>query len=197
MSTGTLWVLFTALFQKNRVVPDTEQVLNKIWLANKWMAPHSSTLAWKIPWTEEPGRLQSMGSLSGRLSEFTFTFHFHTLDKEMATHSSVLAWRIPGKVEPDGLSSLRSHRVGHDWSDLAAVAAAATSENKYCYSELWKPFLETLFRIGVRPKIFDSRKFFHIWWMILSVFHCTTIFPHYVNMRSTASSWSFYANYLL
>ena len=86
------------------------------------MPPHSSTLAWKIPWTEEPGRLQSMGSLSQRLSDFTFTFHFHTLEKEMATHSSVLAWRIPGKVEPDGLSSLGSHRVGHDWSDLAAAA---------------------------------------------------------------------------
>ena len=61
------------------------------------MATHSSTLAWKIPWTEEPGRLQSMGSLSRtRLSDFTFTFHFHALEKEMATHSSVLAWRIPG-----------------------------------------------------------------------------------------------------
>ena len=49
-----------------------------------------------------------------RLSDFTFTFHFHALEKEMATHSSVLARRIPGKVEPDGLSSLGSHRVGHD-----------------------------------------------------------------------------------
>ena len=61
------------------------------------MAPHSNTFACKIPWTEEPGRLQSMGSLeSTRLSDFTFTFHFHALEKEMATHSSVLAWRIPG-----------------------------------------------------------------------------------------------------
>ena len=59
------------------------------------MATHSSTLAWKIPWTEEPGRLQSMGSLSStRLSDFTFTFHFHALEEEMATHSSILAWRI-------------------------------------------------------------------------------------------------------
>ena len=57
-----------------------------------------------------------------RLSDFTFTFHFHALEKEMATHSSVLAWRIPGMGEPDGLSSLGSHRVGHDWSDLAAAA---------------------------------------------------------------------------
>ena len=63
------------------------------------MAPHSSTLAWRIPWTEEPGRLQSMGSLGvgTRLSDFTFTFHFHALEKEMATHSGVLAWRIPGR----------------------------------------------------------------------------------------------------
>ena len=133
------------------------------------MAPHSSTLAWKIPWTEEPGRLQSMGlhrvghdratSLSlflsyigegngnplqcsclenprnggswqaavcgvaqsrTRLSDLSFTFHFHALEKEMATHSSVLAWIIPGTGEPGGLTSMGSHRVRHDWSDLAA-----------------------------------------------------------------------------
>ena len=58
-----------------------------------------------------------------RLSDFTFTFHFHALEKEMATHSSVLAWRIPGAGEPGGLPSVGSHRVGHDWSDLAAAAA--------------------------------------------------------------------------
>ena len=57
------------------------------------------------------------------LSDFTFTFHFHTLEKEKATHSSVLAWRIPGTAEPGGLPSMGSHRVGHDWSDLAAPAA--------------------------------------------------------------------------
>ena len=57
-----------------------------------------------------------------RLSDFTFTFHFHALEKEMATHSSVLAWRIPGMGEPCGLPSQGSHRVGHDWSDLAAAA---------------------------------------------------------------------------
>ena len=57
-----------------------------------------------------------------RLSDFTFTFHFHALEKEMATHSSVLAWRIPGTGEPGGLPSMGSHRVGHDWSDLAAAA---------------------------------------------------------------------------
>ena len=57
-----------------------------------------------------------------RLSDFTFTFHFHALEKEMATHSSVLAWRIPGTGEPGGLPFMGSHRVGHDWSDLAAAA---------------------------------------------------------------------------
>ena len=86
------------------------------------MATHSSTLAWKIPWMEEPGRLQSMGSLRvhgvakswTRLSDFTFTFHFHALEEEIATHSSVLAWRIPGMVGPGGLPSMGLHRVGHD-----------------------------------------------------------------------------------
>ena len=78
------------------------------------MAPHSGTLAWKIPWMEEPGRLQSMGSHRvARLSDFAFTFHFHALEKEMATHSSVLAWRIPGTAEPGGLPSMGSHRVRH------------------------------------------------------------------------------------
>ena len=60
-----------------------------------------------------------------RLSDFTFTFHFHALEKEMATHSTVFAWRIPGTGEPGGLPSMGSHRVGNDWSDLAAAAAAA------------------------------------------------------------------------
>ena len=86
------------------------------------MAPHSSTVAWKIPWMEEPGRLQSMGSLSRtQLSDFTFTFHFHALEKEMATHSSVLAWRIPWTEKPGRRQSMGSHRVRHDWSDSAAA----------------------------------------------------------------------------
>ena len=81
----------------------------------KAMAPRSSTLAWKIPWTEEPGGLWSMVSLRVRHnSKFAFTFHFHALEKEMATYSSVLAWRIPGTAEPDGLPSMGSHRVGHN-----------------------------------------------------------------------------------
>ena len=73
------------------------------------MAPHSSTIAWKIPWKEEPGRLQSMGSLSQtRLSDFTFTFHFHALEKEMAIHSSTIAWKIPWTEEPGRLQPMGS-----------------------------------------------------------------------------------------
>ena len=94
--------------------------------AEKAMAPHSSTLAWKILWMEEPGRLQSMGSLRvGHDWDFTVTFHVHALVKEMVTHSSALAWRIPGTGKPGELLSMGSHRVGHDWRDLAAAAAAA------------------------------------------------------------------------
>ena len=105
------------------------------------MATHSSTLAWKVPWTEEPGRLTRR--------VFTFTFHFHALEKEMATHSSVLAWRIPGTGEPGGLLSMGSHRVGHDWNDLAAAAAvfslyvcmhmlgSAPAQDYLIFSALW------------------------------------------------------------
>ena len=87
-----------------------------------------------------PGKSHGWRSLVGcspwvaksrtQLSDFTFTFHFHALEKEMATHSSVLAWRIPGMVEPGGLPSMGSHRVGHDWSDLAAAVAAAAAWGK-------------------------------------------------------------------
>ena len=80
-----------------------------------------------------PGKSHGQRSLVGcnpwvaksltQLRDFTFTFHFHALEKEMATHSSVLAWRIQGTGEPGGLPSMGSHRVGHDWSDLAAAAA--------------------------------------------------------------------------
>ena len=75
-----------------------------------WAAVHGVAKSW--PW----------------LSDFTFTFHFHTLEKEMATHSSVLAWRIPGTGEPGGLPSMGSHRVGHDWSDLAVAVAVGLLE---------------------------------------------------------------------
>ena len=94
------------------------------WILIAAMAPHSSTLAWKIPWMEEPGRLQSMGSLRvghelvTSLSLFTF-MHWRRKWKP----SSVLAWRVPGTGEPDGLPSMVSHGVRHDWSDFVVAAA--------------------------------------------------------------------------
>ena len=93
----------------------SDQNIKKLLLTKKKlekaMAPHSSTLAWKILWMEEPGRLQSMGLLRVGHDWATslsclLTFHFHALEKEMATHSRVLAWRIPGMGEPGGLTSV-------------------------------------------------------------------------------------------
>ena len=80
------------------------------------MAPNSSTLAWKIPWMEEPGGLAVHGVSRSRtrLSDFTFIFHFHALEKEMAPHSSTLAWKTPWREEPGGLQSMGSLGVGHD-----------------------------------------------------------------------------------
>ena len=114
------WTEFLILFNvKNPFLK------NRLWTLTHWgpekaMAPHSSTLAWRIPWAEEAA-VHGVAKSRTQLSDFTFTFHFHALEKEMATHSSVLAWRIPGTAEPGGLPSMGSHRVGHDWSDLAAV----------------------------------------------------------------------------
>ena len=110
------------------------------------MAPHSSTLAWKIPWAEEPGGLQSMGSRRVRhdwatsLSLFTF---MHWRRKWQPTR--VLAWRIPGTGKPGGLLSMGSHRVGHDRSDLAAAEACHFLSSLYfsaprghkCHSARW------------------------------------------------------------
>ena len=129
---GALWLHITFYNYKNQfIIHHLNGSSNAYLILHIAMIsePHSSTLAWKIPWMEEPSRLQSMGSLRVRQdwanSLSLFTFHFHALEKEMATHSSVLAWRIPGMGEPGGLPRSRgSHRVWHDWSDLAAAAAA-------------------------------------------------------------------------
>ena len=89
----------------------------------KAMATHSSILAWRILWTEEPGGMLSIGSHRVR-HHWSKLACMHALEKEMATHSSILAWRIPGTEEPGGLLLMGLHRVGHDWHDLAAAAAA-------------------------------------------------------------------------
>ena len=86
-----------------------------------------------------------------RLSDFTFTFHFHALENEMATHSSVLAWRIPGTWEPGGLPSMGSHRVGHDWSYLAAAAV-----NHQAYVSLAPNFLSLFFPCLSHLLLFDT-----------------------------------------
>ena len=92
-----------------------------------------SNLEWRRQWHPTPallpGKSHGWRSLVGSrtwLSNFTFTFHFNALEEEMATYSSVLAWRTPGTGEPGGLPSTGSHRVGHQWGDLAAVTAAVT-----------------------------------------------------------------------
>ena len=87
-----------------------------VYILEKAMATHSSTLGWEIPWMEEPDRLTVHGVTKSwtQLSDFTFTFHFHALEKEMATHYGVLAWRIPETREPGGLPSMGLHRVRHD-----------------------------------------------------------------------------------
>ena len=88
-----------------------------------------------------------------RLSDFTFTFHFHALEREMATHSSVLAWRIPGMAEPGGLPSMGSHGVRHNWSDLAAAAAAGDSPK---FGNYWlKVFVLNMKRTPERRRLVD------------------------------------------
>ena len=100
------------------------------------MAPHSSTLCLENPmdggawWAAVHGVAKSRA----RLSDFTFIFHFRALEKEMASHSSVLAWGIPGMAESGGLPSMGLHRVGHDWSDLAAEAAE--SKDGWCNDQV-------------------------------------------------------------
>ena len=94
-------------------------------LQEKAMTPHSSTLAWKIPWTEEPGRLQSMGSLESDTTErLHFPFSLSCIGEGNGNPLQCSCLENPREGKPSGLPSMRSHRVRHDWSDLAAAAAA-------------------------------------------------------------------------
>ena len=116
---------------------------------------------WRRQWHPTPvllpGKSHGRRSLVGcspwvaksrtRLRDFTFPFHFHALEKEIATHSSVLSWRILGMGEPGGLPSMGSHRVGHDWSDLAAAAEwekilANEATDKRLISKIYKQLME-------------------------------------------------------
>ena len=127
------------------------------------MAPHSSTLAWKIPWTEEPGRLQSMGSRrvghdwATSLSLFTF---MHWRRKWQPT--PVLAWRIPGMVEPGGLPSMGSHGMGHNWSDLAAAAWCAFKWTKAGYTAVWSYKNSMCMCIHMYTFTYICRNFAHV-----------------------------------
>ena len=114
MDGGAWWAAFRGVAKSRTRLSDFTFTFHFHALENE-MAPHSSPLAWKIPWTEEPGGLPSVGSRRvGHGCDFTFTFYLHALEKEMATHSSVLAWRFSGMGEPGGLLFMGSHRVGHN-----------------------------------------------------------------------------------
>ena len=132
------------------------------------MAPHPSTLAWKIPWMEEPGRLQSMGLL--RVGHDWATslslFHFHALEKEMATHSNVLAWRIPGAGEPGGLMSMGSHcRTRLKWLSSSSNKLKNKSHRiisiyaEKAFDKIQHPFMiKTLQSVGVEGTYFNIIK---------------------------------------
>ena len=104
-----------------------------------------------------------------RLSDFTFTFHFHALEKEMATHSSVLAWRIPGMAEPGGLPSMGSHRVGYDWSDLAVAAGLVGSLGKWEAISGWCRYW-----LQGHPMVYGSFWAFFAFSLSLAFFVCSS-----------------------
>ena len=160
---GTRWLLILFQQQKKKkvIILKCSQLYMRIVCFNiqvlkyleKAMAPHSSTFAWKIPWTEEPGRLQSMRSSE---SDTTERLHFHALEKEMATHSSVLAWRIPGMGEPGGLPSLRSQsRTWLKW--LSSSSSTQILGDNWWYTN--KSFYST--KLG----LFTNTK--HFWFYTL------------------------------
>ena len=145
--------------------------------SEKAMAAHSSALAWKIPWTE-PGGLSPWGCEESDTIE---QLHFHSLEKEMATHSSVLAWRIPGTGEPGGLPSMGSRRVGHDWSDLAAAAAAVDVVNLKSLHYYYTMFTNVyLFIQQLCPRCFYSNS---IYLMILPSTRMLKVWKTIVNKR--------------
>ena len=110
--------------------------------------------------------------ITSTMSNFTFTFHFHALEKEMATHSGVLAWRIPGTVEPGGLPSMASHRVRNNWSVLAAAEARVSTVKVKLqpHQELKGEDLVplTAYDRESRRKWLDHQ--LNVWWVSKSIF---------------------------
>ena len=115
-----------------------------------------------------------------RLSDFTFTFYFHALEKEMATHSSVLSWRIPGTGKPGGLPSVGSHRVGHDWSDLANVLA---------WQELGKWEVSCHSSLACFTRL-------HTHWPLLFALNLSSSLLHFVHFTAAALSWNVHSSAL-
>ena len=132
-------MLFKAHLTSHSRISGSRWVLTPLWLSRSWSSflYSSSVYSRRKQWHPTPvllpgkflgrrslvGCMQAMGVAKSwkQLSDFTFTFHFNALEKEMAIHSSVIAWRNPGTGEPGGLPFMGSHRVGHDWSDLAVA----------------------------------------------------------------------------
>ena len=114
------WMKLEPIIQSEGSQKEKHQYSILTHISGKALVTHSSTLAWKNPmdggaWKAAVhGVAKSRTRLSNFILLFTFTFHFHALEKEMVTHSSVLAWRVPGTGKPGGLPSMGSHRVGHD-----------------------------------------------------------------------------------
>ena len=108
------------------IMTNDDMSFYSLFVQRRWWHPTPVLLPGKSHGQRSLSRLYVVHGVANsrtRLSHFPFTFHFHALEKEMATHSNVLAWKIPGTVEPGRLPSMGSHRVGHNWSDLAAAAA--------------------------------------------------------------------------
>ena len=119
-----------------------------------------------------------------RLSDFTFTFHFHALEKEMATHSSVLAWRIPGTAEPGGLPSMGSHRAGQDWSDLAAAAEPLTHTHTHTHTHTLSLSLSLLYKTKTVKYLVNLK----MNWESMKVFP-EFKFSYHQSMKSLAENW--------
>ena len=141
------------------------------------MAPHSSTLAWKIPWMEEPGGLQGVMKSQTWLSDFIFTFHFPALEKAMAPHSSVLAWRIPETGEPDGLPSMG---VAQSWTRLKWLSSSSSSKFRIKLVYIIPAYFIMVFYMSRYPleKLAKSRAL--TWGLILGGWlkqqHCRLLF---------------------
>ena len=127
----------------------------------RWLGPR--TIWWSRKWHPTPVLLpenpmdggawstivHGVAKSQTRLSDFTFTFHFHALEKEMATHSRILSWRIPGTEEPSGLPSMGSHRVRHNWSNLAATAGELSGDFFTRVSGTWAEMIQSLGSAGI------------------------------------------------